>query len=50
MKLYQARLLSWTEYIDKIIFADNFEWVTILKEALDIFNGKLKGLANLPDT
>ena len=26
------------------------EWITVLKIALDIFKGKIKGLALLPDT
>ena len=49
-EIYQARLLSWTEFIDKLRYEDNKEWITILKVATDIYRGKIPGLALLPDT
>lgn len=48
-KIYRARLLSWREFIDKLKFADNHDWLTVLKVALEIFNGEIKGFALLPD-
>ena len=50
MEIYQTRMLSWTEYIDKMRYQDNTEWITLLKVAVDIFRGEIKGLALLPDT
>ena len=48
-KIYRARLLSWREYIDKLKFTDNHDWLTVLKVALEIYNGEIKGFALLPD-
>ena len=48
--IYRARLLSWNEFIDKLRFEDNKEWLTILKVALEIYRGEIRGLALLPDT
>ena len=48
--IYRARLLSWTEFIDKLRFEDNKEWLTILKVAVEIYRGEIRGLALLPDT
>ncbi|MFO0116295.1 MAG: hypothetical protein ACK521_01275 [bacterium] len=47
--LTRARLLSWREYIEKLKFSDNYDWLTVLKAALEIYNGELKGFAMLPD-
>jgi hypothetical protein len=47
--LTKARLLSWREYIEKLKFSDNYDWLTVLKAALEIYNGELKGFALLPD-
>lgn len=48
-KIYRARLLSWREFIDKLKFTDNHDWLTVLKVALEIYNGEIKGFALLPD-
>ena len=48
-KIYRARHLSWREYIDKLKFTDNLDWLTVLKVALEIYNGEIKGFALLPD-
>ena len=48
-KIYRARLLSWREFIDKLKFTDNHDWLTVLKVALEIYNGEIKGFAMLPD-
>jgi len=42
-------LLSWREFIDKLKFTDNHDWLTVLKVALEIYNGEIKGFALLPD-
>jgi hypothetical protein len=42
-------LLSWREYIEKLKFSDNYDWLTVLKAALEIYNGELRGFALLPD-
>lgn len=47
--IYRARLLSWREFIDKLKFTDNHDWLTVLKVALEIYNGEIKGFALLPD-
>ena len=50
LKLSHVRILSWKEYMDKLRFSENVDGLTLLKVALNIFNGKTKGLALLPDT
>ena len=45
----RARLLTWKEYIDKLKFTDNLDWLTVLKVSLEIFNGEIRGFAMLPD-
>ena len=44
-----ARLFSWREYIDKLKFTDNQDWLSVLQVALEIYQGDLKGFAMLPD-
>ena len=48
-KIMRARLLSWREFIDKLKFTDNQDWLTVLKVSLEIYNGETKGFAMLPD-
>ena len=48
-RVLRARLLSWREFIDKLKFTDNLDWLTVLKVSLEIFNGEIKGFAMLPD-
>lgn len=45
----RARMYSWREFIDKLKFTDNQDWLTVLKVALEIYNGEIKGFALLPD-
>ena len=45
----RARLLSWREFIDKLKFNDNQDWLTVLKVSLEIYHGEIKGFAMLPD-
>ena len=49
-EIYHARMFSWTEYIDKLRYFDNVEWITLLKVAVDIYCGEIKGFALVPDT
>ena len=49
-KILEARLLSWSEFLNKIHIQDNQNWITILKVAVKIFNGEIRGLAQLPDS
>lgn len=48
-KIYQAKLLSWREFLDKLKFSGKQDWLTKLKVALEIYNGEIKGFAMLPD-
>ena len=50
LKLSHVRILSWSEYIDKLRFSENVDGLKLLNVALNIFNGRIKGLALLPDT
>ena len=35
-QLMRGRLLSWREYLEKLKFTDNQDWLTVLKAALEI--------------
>lgn len=48
-RVMMARLFSWREYIDKLKFTDNQDWLSVLQVALEIYQGDLKGFAMLPD-
>ena len=50
MKLLMVRLLSWSEYLNKLRMLDNKDWITVLKVAIDLYNGKIRGFASLPCT
>ena len=47
----QGQLFHWEEYLDIIrkTNQDNDCWLMLLRAALDIYNGKLIGLAGIPD-
>jgi len=45
----QGKLIHWEEYLDLIRSANNDDWLKVLRAALDIFSGKMVGLAGLPD-
>ena len=45
----RGRLYSWKEYIDHIKFQESYDWLTVLKVALEIYNGESKGFAKVPD-
>jgi len=44
-----SKLFTWKEYIEHIKFKENYDWLTVLKVALEIYNGELKGYAGVPD-
>ena len=44
----QGKLLHWEEYLDLIRKSNNEDWLKVLRAALDIFTGKIVGLAGLP--
>lgn len=45
----QGKLLHWEDYLDLIRRTNPDDWLKVLRAALDIFNGKMVGLAGLPD-
>lgn len=45
----KARLFSWKEYIEHIKFKESSDNLTVLKVALEIYNGESKGFAKVPD-
>ena len=48
-QLHKSRLYTWREYLEKLRHTDNYSWLTVLKAALEIYNGDLKGFAKVPD-
>jgi hypothetical protein len=42
-------LIHWEEYLDLIRKTNPDDWLKVLRAALEIFNGKMVGLAGLPD-
>lgn len=42
-------MLHWEEYLNLIRRTNPDDWLKVLKAAVDIFNGKMVGLAGLPD-
>ena len=47
--IVRGKLFTWKEYLDHIKFKENYDWLTVLKVALEIYNGELKGYAKVPD-
>ena len=45
----QGTLIHWEEYLDLIRRKNPDDWLKVLRAAVDIFNGKMVGLAGLPD-
>ena len=39
----------WEEYLDLVRRAYPNDWLKVLRASLDIYNGKMVGLAGLPD-
>jgi len=48
-KIVIGRLFTWKEYIEHIKFKENYDWLKVLKVALEIYNGDIKGYAKVPD-
>ena len=42
-------LIHWEAYLDLVSKTSKDDWLKVLRTALDIFNGKMVGLAGLPD-
>jgi hypothetical protein len=47
--IVRGRLFSWREYLDHIKFKENYDWLTVLKVALEIYTGETKGYYKVPD-
>ena len=45
----QRDLIHWQEYLDLIRRTNPDDWLKVLRVALDIYNGRMVGLAGLPD-
>jgi hypothetical protein len=45
----QRSLIHWEEYLDLIRRTNSDDWLKVLRASLDIYNGKMVGLAGLPD-
>ena len=45
----RGRVFSWKEYLDHIKFKENYDWLTVLKVALEIYHGESKGFSKVPD-
>lgn len=42
-------MLTWREYLDNVKFKENADWSAVLKAALEVYSGEIKGLARVPD-
>ena len=45
----QAKLIHWEEFLNLIKQTNPGDWLKVLRAALDIFSGKIRGLAGIPD-
>ena len=48
-QLVRGKVFTWREFIDHIKFKESADWSTVLKTALEIYNGEVKGFARVPD-
>ncbi len=48
-QIVRGKVFTWREFIDYIKFKENADWSTVLKTALEIYNGEVKGFARVPD-
>lgn len=46
--LHSVSLASWYDYIENVEIKFKTSWITVLKVAVDIYKGRLTGLAKLP--
>ena len=47
-KIVVAKIPSWKDLLDKMINKQGEDWLTVLKAAIEIFTGDMKGFALLP--
>lgn len=45
----QRNLIHWEDYLELIVRTNPDDWLKVLRTALEIYNGKMVGLAGLPD-
>lgn len=47
--IVKGKLFTWREYLDYLKVKESHDLLTPLKVALEIYNGELKGYAQVPD-
>lgn len=47
--IVRGKVFAWREYLDHIKYKENADWSAILKAALEIYNGEVKGFSRVPD-
>ena len=47
--IIRGKVFTWREYLDHRKFKENADWSTVLKTALEIYNGEVKGFSRVPD-
>lgn len=47
--IIRGKVFTWREFIDHIKFKESADWSTVLKTALEIYNGEVKGFSRVPD-
>lgn len=47
--LVRGKVFAWREYLDHIKYKENADWSAVLKAALEIYNGEVKGFSRVPD-
>ena len=47
-RILRARVFAWNEYLD-LQKNSKKDWINLMKIAIEIYNGEIKGFANLPD-
>jgi hypothetical protein len=45
----RLHLFHWREYLDHIQTETGYDWLSVFKVAIEIYNGYLKGYAKVPD-
>lgn len=48
-QIVRGKVFTWREFIDHIKFKESADWSTVLKTALEIYNGEVKGFSRVPD-
>ena len=47
--IQRAKIFSWQEYIEFVRNNGGYDWLSVLKVSLEIYNGDLKGYGEVPD-